>query len=508
MVKSGHREVARKQAFSDSLLGGVHFLLETYPNMKEPVPTQGLGSMPSSSAYNISSLLEAFPHSVMILDKSFQIVAMNRLMEAMTGYAARTVLGVHGELVVRSNTGNSRGQIYIEVIKTGEAVSVKGDMLTYYRRKVPIQHTVSALKSAQGEIRGLMVVIEDISASESIKGVEIHSKQTAELIGYSPKMQKVFDMIPILGQTDASVLITGETGTGKDKVAEILHKKSARARFPFIKINCGALPLDLLESELFGHIKGSFTGATRNKPGMFKLADKGTLFLTEIGDMPLPLQVKLLSVLDDKQFVPVGGEDKISVDVRIIAATHRSLKDQVRKGQFREDLYYRLHVLHLHVPPLREREGDVQYLLDHFLQKYAKALDKTIVGFSPSALQHVLDYSYPGNVRELSNIVEYAVNMCKKKKVNTEQLPPYLLESGKNESVPVSPEEQNDSVLKKEIIPETAAPDNEGRQNWEDIERQMIIDTLKQTRGNKTKAAQTLGWGRMTLWRKMQKYEL
>jgi len=457
----------------------------------------------------LSSLLEAFPHPVMVLDDSFCIVAMNRLMEAMTGYAVQRVLGVHGELVVRSNTGNSRGQIYIQVLKSGEAVSVTGDILTYYRRKVPVQYTVSALKSVEDGASGLMVVIEDISASERVKGAEIHDKQTAELIGYSAKMQKVFDMLPVLAQTDASVLITGETGTGKDKVAEILHKKSARSRFPFVKINCGALPLDLLESELFGHVKGSFTGATRNKPGMFKLADKGTLFLTEIGDMPLPLQVKLLSVLDDRQFVPVGAEEKVSVDVRIIAATHRPLREQVRQGQFREDLYYRLNVLHLHIPPLREREGDVQYLLDHFLQKYAKALGKTIVGFAPGALQHVLNYGYPGNVRELSNIVEYAVNMCKRKKVNKEQLPPYLFE-GKNTAKTAFPpvEEDQHDPQEKEEDRKSRQIDKKEMENWEDIERQMIIDTLKQTRGNRTRAAGILGWGRMTLWRKMKKYEL
>lgn len=465
--------------------------------------------MTSSFAPAPPSLLEAFPHPVMVLDDSFKIVAMNRLMEAITGYAAGRVLGLHGELVVRSNTGNSRGQVYIKVLTSGEAVSVRGDILTYYRRKVPIQYTVSVLKDAQGDVCGLMVVLEDISAIESVKTAETQDNQTAELIGYSPKMQKVFDMIPVLAQTDASVLITGETGTGKDKIAEILHKKSARARFPFVKVNCGALPVDLLESELFGHVKGAFTGATRNKPGMFKLADKGTLFLTEIGDMPLPLQVKLLSVLDDRQFVPVGGEDRVNVDVRIIAATHRPLREQVQKGEFREDLYYRLNVLHLHIPPLREREGDVQYLLDHFLQKYAKAIGKTIVGFAPSALQDVLDYSYPGNVRELSNIVEYAVNMCKKKKVTREQLPPYLLDKKEALSTVVALEER-DAFRPQEIglRQERRSPDRGDRQSWNDIERQMIIDTLKQTGGNKTRAAEILGWGRMTLWRKMQKYEL
>jgi PAS domain S-box-containing protein len=458
---------------------------------------------------DLSSMLEAFPHPVMLLDDSFTIVTMNRLMEAITGYAAQRVCGLHGELVIRSNTGNTRGQLYVGVLKSDEAVSVKGDMLTYYRRKVPIQYTVSVLKEADGRKIGLMVVIEDISAGEKTTDTIAHDEQVAELIGYSSKMQKVFDMIPVLAQTDASVLITGETGTGKDKVAEILHKKSERARFPFVKINCGALPLELLESELFGHIRGAFTGATRTKPGKFKLAEKGTIFLTEIGDMPLPLQVKLLTVLDDRKFVPVGGEEEVSVDVRIIAATHRPLREQVEKGQFREDLFYRLNVLHVHLPPLREREGDVQYLLDHFLQKFAKALGKTQVGFAPDALPYLLNYTYPGNVRELSNIIEYAVNVSKKKKVNKEHLPQYLLEQQPGSTASgqeLGPASETEPATESGQRKVTAKRPE--RETWDDIERQLIIDTLRQNSGNKTRTAETLGWGRMKLWRKMQKYEL
>ena len=332
---------------------------------------------------NIPLLLEGIPHPAMILDETFRIIALNRLMEAMTGYNADSVAGIHGELIVRSNTGNNRGQLYSSVMQTGAAVSVTGDIINSYRRKIAIQYSISVLDDTAGRHCGLLVIVEDLSGRQMQHASGISNYSSMEMIGHSAKMQKVFDMILLLAQTDTSVMITGETGTGKDKVAEIIHQKSSRARFPFIKINCGALPPGLLESELFGHVKGSFTGATRNKPGMFSLADKGTLFLTEIGDMPLPLQVKLLSVLDDREFIPVGGENKISVDVRIIAATHRPLRDQVRKHKFREDLFYRLNVLQIHLPPLREREGDVRYLLDYFLQKFTKALNKPIVGFAP-----------------------------------------------------------------------------------------------------------------------------
>jgi PAS domain S-box-containing protein len=458
---------------------------------------------------DLSSLLEGFPHPVMILDDSCRIITMNRLMEAITGYAIQQVAGIHGELVVRSNTGNNRGQLFMEVLRSGDPSTAKGDMLTCYRRRIPIQYTISALLGKGGRRVGLMVVVEDTSATEAASSTIDDEQQANGLIGYSPAMRKVFDAIPVLAKTDASVLVTGETGTGKDRVAEVLHRKSERARFPFVKINCGALPSELLESELFGHVKGAFTGATRNKPGKFKLAEKGTIFLTEIGDMPLPLQVKLLTVLDDKTFVPVGGEQELTIDVRIIAATHRPLREQVAKGLFREDLFYRLNVLHVHLPALREREGDVQYLLDHFLQKYAKALGKTVVGFSSDAVPCLLGYHYPGNVRELSNIVEYAVNMSKNKEVGKEDLPPYLFEKTQVQGAVSTENRQMRAHESAPMKEQSEAPDyRRQQQSWGDIERQLIVDTLKKNRGNRTKTAESLEWGRMKLWRKMQKYGL
>jgi transcriptional regulator with PAS, ATPase and Fis domain len=436
-------------------------------------------------------------------------MAMNRLMEAMTGYSTDKVVGLHGELIVRSNTGNNRSQLYGRVMQTGVAVSVAGDIINSYRRKISIQYSIAVLDDKSGQHCGLLVVAEDLSAREAEHKSEMNNYSSLELIGHSPKMQKVFDLIPMLAQTDTSVMITGETGTGKDKIAEVIHQKSSRARFSFIKVNCGALPPGLLESELFGHVKGSFTGATRNKQGMFSLADKGTLFLTEIGDMPSSLQVKLLSVLDDRAFIPVGGENKITVDVRIIAATHRSLREQVRKNKFREDLFYRLNVLQVHLPPLREREGDVRYLLDFFLQKFTRVLNKSIVGFAPKAMQSLLEYPYPGNIRELSNTVEYAVNVCGRKKINTDHLPPYIFEQHIEENPqPLEVVAEKKAKVKSAVAEESLDKQSEHLENWPEIERQLIIDILKEHRGNRTRAAEDLGWGRMKLWRKMKKYGL
>ncbi len=444
----------------------------------------------------------------MIIDDSFGVVRMNRLLEALTGYSSEDVAGIHGELVVRTATGNNRGQLYKKVLQTGEPRSCRGDLINANRRKVPIQYTVSALldEKNRDEPCGLLVIAEDISQVPSVVEPGVLQSDSIELIGYSPKMQEVFNLIPLMSQTDASVMITGETGTGKDKIAEIIHKKSARSRYPFIKVNCGALPSGLLESELFGHVKGAFTGATRNKQGMFELADKGTLFLTEIGDMPLPLQVKLLSVLDDNEFLPVGGEKKINVDVRIIAATHRPLREQIKIQEFREDLFYRLHVLHIHLPPLREREEDIRYLIGHFLEKFTQALGKSIVGFTPEAMKVLMKYNYPGNIRELRNIVEYAANVSTRKRISTDSLPPYIFEQQPADDEPVQ-QSAAAEIAESQVTP-VGRNEEQPKESWEDIERTMIIEALKEHGGNRTKCCESLGWGRMKLWRKMKHYNL
>jgi PAS domain S-box-containing protein len=467
----------------------------------------------------LDDLLAGFPHATACLDEGFKIVAVNHPFEALTGYGRDVAIGVYADFIVRSNMGNNRGQIFQKVAETGEAATIDGDIISRGRKKIPVRFTVSLLHTKRGgRSKGLLVVLEDISALQQT--ARTTGDRPTDIVGHSPKMQAVFDILPLLSHTEASILITGETGTGKDKIAETIHRNSSRGKYQFVKINCGALPPDLLESELFGHVKGAFTGAVRDKPGMFKLADKGTIFLTEIGDMPLSLQVKLLSVLDDRAFYPVGGERKEKVDVRVIAATHRSLRDQVERGAFREDLFYRLNVLHIHLPPLREREGDIRFLLDYFLQEYAVRLGKEIQTFAESALDHLLLYPYPGNIRELRNIVEYCANVCRKQDISKEDLPRYLfdrlpeLQNGSHEKLPVK------AVAAGEAVPAVrtftgakaaVAPAPERRaagDNWPAIEKEMILQALTAGKGNRQKAAELLGWGRTTLWRKIRHYGL
>jgi transcriptional regulator with PAS, ATPase and Fis domain len=405
---------------------------------------------------------------------------------------------VYVDFVLRSNIAQ-RGRTFREVLAGNEPLVIEGDIVSRDRRKIPMRFTLTPLRNRAEEPVGLVIVLDDLSLIVASAGLMQDADVAETIIGQSPKMREVFDLIPLMAHTEASVLITGETGTGKDKVAEAIHQRSSRAGHPFIKINCGALPEPLLESELFGYVKGAFTGAVKDKPGMFRLAQGGTLFLTEIGDMPLPLQVKLLSVLDDREFFPLGGEKKIKVDVRIIAATHRPLKQRVAAGEFREDLYYRLNVLHLHLPPLRERETDTRFLLNHFLRTFAERTGAEVKTFSAEALHLLLAYPFPGNIRELRNIVEYCINICQEPHIEVESLPKYLFSRIAPPAVAASEQ--------PETAPPPPAPPETGK-NWLTIEKELVINVLTKTRGNRSKAADILGWGRTTLWRKLKLHGL
>lgn len=453
----------------------------------------------------IGELLDGIPHGIAILDKNLCILTMNHFLEAMTGYNADEAKGVYGEFILRANFG-PKNQICEEVLERGESISVDGDIINRRRKKIPVHFTLCRLHDDQGKYSGILIVLEDNSVAK-VAGLNNQEQvNRTEILGHSLQMEKVFELMSVLARTDASVLITGETGTGKDMIAEALHKSSQRARQPFIKVNCGALPEALLESELFGHVKGAFTGAVTESVGKFRLAHKGTIFLTEIGDLSLPLQVKLLSVLDDQEFFPVGGSKKVKVDVRVIAATHRSLREEVQQGRFREDLFYRLNVLHLHTPALREREGDIRLLLDHFLRQFCEKLGRDVIDFTPEAIDVLSHYPYPGNVRELRNIAEYSANICHGTAVGIKDLPLYLFRPV--ESSTSAPVINTSIVHAEESLPAPTQPESSRAGSWSELEKEMILNALLESSGNRSRAAEKLGWGRTTLWRKLKKYKM
>ena len=310
-----------------------------------------------------------------------------------------------------------------------------------------------------------------------------------EIIGNNKKMQHLFTQIQTAAAADITVLIQGETGTGKELVARSIHDNSPRKAGPFVAVNCAAIPAELIESELFGHEHGAFTGAIAQRIGKFEQANTGTLFLDEIGDMPPALQAKLLRVLQEREFQRLGGTGTISIDIRVLAATNQDLEDAIRDGYFREDLYYRLAAFHITVPPLRDRREDIPILADHFLKKYAAVVKKSIRAISADALQVLRQHAFPGNVRELENAIERAVLYETTDRLQPESL---LLHQRQEGSQPATsaPTDATDILTLKEA------------------ERRAIIKALKATGGNISAAARTLGIYRSTLYQKMEKHNL
>ena len=314
------------------------------------------------------------------------------------------------------------------------------------------------------------------------------------IIGQSSKMIALYDLLEKVAPTKTNILITGESGTGKELVAKAIHYNSPRKDKPFVTLNCGAIPEPLIESELFGHMKGAFTDAIATKKGLFELADEGTIFLDEISELPLLMQVKLLRVLQDREFKRVGGTDDIRVDVRIISATNKDLEEAVREKRFREDLFYRLNVIQIKIPPLREKREDISLLTAHFLKKYSEELNKNISVISPEALRILLSYDYPGNVRELQNIIERAVALETSGELSAQNLSSYLDEQLPTKKRPLDLEIPNEGIDLEKVV--------------EDLERMLLLKALEKTKGIKKKAADLLHINFRSMRYRLEKYGL
>jgi transcriptional regulator with GAF, ATPase, and Fis domain len=322
------------------------------------------------------------------------------------------------------------------------------------------------------------MLLSALRADKAKLVAELHDKKFGEIIGSCPSMMEVFRKLQKVATTDISVLITGETGTGKELIAKEVHRRSPRDGGPFVTINCGAIPENLIESELFGHVKGAFTGAVQSRPGKFQIADKGTLFLDEIGELPLNLQVKLLRALQERVVFRVGDSKPEKVDIRIIAATNRNLEEEIRVGNFREDLYYRLNVVNLWLPPLRERGDDVLIIAKVLISKYADELGSSVRGFSPAALASIKKYTWPGNIRQLENRIKKALVLC-----DQALLSPEDLDLGPGAETAIMPLEKAK----------------------EDFQRRYVLDVLERNNGNRTQTARDLGVDPRTIFRYLEK---
>ncbi len=343
------------------------------------------------------------------------------------------------------------------------------------------------------EIEALAIAVRRAAEHRALRGevkrlreVVANTRGRGDLIGASPSMQQVYELIDQVSATDASVLLTGESGTGKELVAREIHNRSRRTSGPFVAVNCAAVPEGLLESELFGHAKGAFTDARQNRQGLFQQAGGGTLFLDEIGEMALALQPKLLRAIQERKVRPVGADAEVAIDVRLLAATNRDLEDMVEAKQFREDLYYRIHVIHIPLPPLRARGGDVLLLAHHFLRHQTAVFEKKVVGFSSAVAERLMTYDWPGNVRELGNCIERAVAFTHFEELQVEDLPDKIRTS--------RPPPQLSGTAMSELL------------TLEEVERRHVIRVLAACDGNRTDAAKMLDLDRKTLYRKLLRW--
>jgi two-component system response regulator PilR (NtrC family) len=351
------------------------------------------------------------------------------------------------------------------------------------------------------KVEEIKLIIKNALEKKNLQKENILLKQVVRdryhfgnIIGQSPKMMALYDLLEKVSPTKTNILIAGESGTGKELVAKAIHFNSPRKEKPFVTLNCGAIPESLIESELFGHMKGAFTDAIATKKGLFEVADEGTIFLDEISELPLLMQVKLLRVLQDKEFKRVGGTEDILVDVRIISATNKDLEEGVKEKRFREDLFYRLNVIQIKLPPLRDRKEDIQILANHFLKKYSEELSKNILKITPEALQILLNYDYPGNVRELQNIIERAVALESSQELTAYNLSSYLSGQPLLKKGPIDIEIPSEGIDLEKMV--------------EDLERTLLLKALDKTKGIKKKAAELLHINFRSMRYRLEKYGL
>ena len=368
-------------------------------------------------------ILNSIADGVFTTDNDSKITFINKAGEEITGFSNKEALGCYCFDIFRADICQSRCALK-ETLKTKkEIINLPATILKKGGQKVPISISTAVLKNERGQIIGGVETFRDLSAIEELKK-ELSQKYTlGDIISKNHLIHDIFNVLPNIAESDSTVLIQGASGTGKELFAKAIHHLSRRKEKPFVKVNCGALPDTLLESELFGYVKGAFTDAKKDKPGRFALANEGTIFLDEVGDMSPSLQVKLLRVLQEKEYEPLGSNSPRKTDVRIIAATHQDLSKLVNEGKFRGDLFYRLNVVRIELPPLSQRREDIPLLIDAFVQKFKARMGKQIMGISDQALRLLLKYGYPGNVRELENIIEHAFVLSDKDRIDIDCLP-------------------------------------------------------------------------------------
>ncbi len=440
---------------------------------------EGLAEILSHEKYSVTKAKNARQALAEINKGPFNIVLIDYLLPDEDGLEiSKKILKKYPEVMIIMMTAFGSVKNAVAALKSG--------IFDYLTKPIDLEELLIIIRRALKEQR---LISENIDLKNKLQ----ETYRFENIVGVSGKMQEVMRKVQKVAATDATVLIRGESGTGKELIARAIHYQSARRDQPLVEINCASIPETLLESELFGHEKGAFTGAYKSKKGKFEVAHNGTIFLDEIGDLPLGVQAKLLRVLQDRSFTRVGGIQNIEVDVRVIAATNSNLEQAIKEGRFREDLYFRLNVIPIHIPPLRERPEDIGPLIDHFLRKYARKNHRVITGITQEARDILMQYHWPGNVRELENAIENAVVMSESEVIQVHDLPGYL----------------QSSTRKSQLLPAFLHDDELSfKDKLHLCEREIIRQALEATGGNKTRAARELGITLRTLRNKVKRYQL
>lgn len=429
-----------------------------------------------------SVILDSINEGVFTVDLDWQVTAFNAAAEEITGVSRSEAIGRPCCEVFRASLCES-ACVLRRTLDTGDpVVNATAHITTAQGDRVPIRISTALLRDQAGQVIGGVETFQDLTQIEQLQKQLTRRFTFEDIIGRSEPMQKLFELLPQVAESSSTVLVTGDSGTGKELVARALHNLSPRKDKPFVAVNCAALPDTLLESELFGHLAGAFTDARQDKPGRFERADGGTIFLDEIGDISPALQVRLLRVLQQRQVEPLGGVEPIDVDVRVIAATHHDLTELVEQGTFRQDLFYRVRVVHLQLPPLKQRMQDIPLLVEHLVAKFNRLQGKDIAGLSPDAMAALLQHDFPGNVRELENIIEQAFVLCRGPMIQVQHLP---------------------SELRGDLQAVATGP-----MSLAAMEKQLIADTLRRCEGNRSLAAAQLGIDPSTLYRKLKRLDL
>jgi two-component system response regulator HydG len=442
------------------------------------------------------TIVDTMADGLMVVDTEGIIISVNRAMEELSGYSKGELIGKSCDILDCDACFTTRSEghdKYCALFKDEKVTRRKCTLRKRDGSRLHLFKNAAVLRDSSDKVIGGVETWTDLSevvAKEQVIS-RLRKKLSGEdgfkgILGTSPAMQQIFDLISSAAQSEAPVIIYGDSGTGKELVASAIHKLGVRRKGPFIKVNCAALSESLLESELFGHIKGAFTGADRTRVGRFEAANGGDIFLDEIGDLPLSTQVKLLRVLQEKEIEKVGDHRPIKINVRILAATNKDLNRLMEEGRFREDLYYRIGVIPIILPPLQERREDIPLLVETFISRIRLKTDKPITGMSKGALDLLFHYDWPGNVRELINVIEYSFVLCHEGEIMPHHLPAKV--TGKQPSV--TPRRQ---AVKKQS---------------DDAERKRILDALAATGGNQSKAAEILGISRVTLWKRLKAFDI